>query len=172
MVQRDNWKIRRTAIEAEHWLVMVNECTRIEICGRVCPEPVHRRNRSVNILDTFTINISGRGVDGLCRAPTEQLTLPRFGAMLELLWQTFMGISTETKDFPDISLTKPMEGLFFHRGKSKDRLKCALHIDVLGLALRFLAPWDLTEKDVKISAPSDRCMRRVRATRDEHPGKC
>lgn len=33
MVQQDKWKIRRTAIEAEHWLVMVNEYTPIEICG-------------------------------------------------------------------------------------------------------------------------------------------
>lgn len=85
-----------------------------------------------------------------------------------------MGISTETKDFPEICLTMLMEGFFFFfRGaRSKDGLECALHIDALGLALPLLAPLDLTEEDVELSAPSDYCMRRARKTRDEHPGKC
>ena len=33
MVRRDSWKAWRAAIQAEHWLFMVDECTRPEICG-------------------------------------------------------------------------------------------------------------------------------------------
>lgn len=85
-----------------------------------------------------------------------------------------MGISTGTKDFPEICMTMLMEGFFFFLSgaKSNDGLECALHIDALGLALPSLAPLDLTEEDVELSAPSVYCMRRARTTRDEHPGKC
>lgn len=33
MVQRGIWENRRTAIKAEQWLAMVDECTGAEICG-------------------------------------------------------------------------------------------------------------------------------------------
>lgn len=85
-----------------------------------------------------------------------------------------MGISTGTKDFSEICLTMLMEGLFFFPpgAKSNDGLECARRIDALGLALPSLAPLDLTEENVELSAPSVYCMRRARTTRDEHPGKC
>lgn len=72
----------------------------------------------MNILNTFTINISGRGVDGLCRASAE------CNNHLAQVWSNagnsvgaFMGISTEIKEFPEICLTMLIEG-FFSSGQS------------------------------------------------------
>lgn len=50
------------------------------------PVPVYRRSRSVDISDTFTINVSGRGEDGPCRAPVGCPSLSTFGATLEAFW--------------------------------------------------------------------------------------
>lgn len=119
-------------------------------------EPVYRRSRSVDILDTFTINVNGRVADGLCRAPAECLLSPKFGTMLGELWRALTDTWTEANPFSRFALTMSKEGFDISRNRGKDRLEveAALHIHTSGW-LQFLLSLDLAEKDVEISAPSD-----------------
>lgn len=173
MVQRGNWKIRRTAIEAEQWLLMVNECTRVEICGasvsRACVSSEPFCEHPGHFHDQYQWQRGERPLP--C---SDRIHQPPCSG-LEQCWKlcgSFYGhLDRSERLFRDLH-DYAYGGAFISGAKSNDGLECARRIDALGLALPSLAPFDLTEEDVELSAPSVYCMRRARTTRDEHPGKC
>lgn len=70
----------------------------------------------MDILDTFTINVSGRMVDGLCRAPAERPSPPKFGA-------TLTDTQTEANALPRSALTMSTEGFGISRKRGKGSLE-------------------------------------------------
>lgn len=106
-------------------------------------EPVSRRSRSVDILDTFTINGSGRVADGLCRAPAVCPLPPQFGAILGELWRALTDTQTEANTFSRFALTMSKEGFDISRNRGKDGLEveATLHIHTSGWRFNSCLPW-------------------------------
>lgn len=77
----------------------------------------------MDILDTFTINVSGRMVDGLCRAPAERPSPPKFGATLGELWRALTDTQTEANALPRFALTMSTEGFGISRKRGKGSLE-------------------------------------------------